>query len=572
MLSGDRWGTWHHSRDVAPINPNNPTEMKKKNDPKHGGASPIRKMAGGSIGAYTAMVAVAMGLVMTSSAQYNLVLEIDTDLDGNETTWEILDAGNSVVCSGGPYVGGTVAMYTENCNVPAGCYRLRVYDSGSNGMENFSVDCDPGTYGGYVLYLDAKNRRIIDDRGNYSDFNGGSTVVSTLSGSQGGPDSFCLPMGPAEPICSSCDKEDWRTRKYVVAKPDAAVNAQWVPNAPNSAQDPTTGYDFWFFDPNGGYSYVRSRRHNTSDGFANVGANRTAHMLINNWPAAFHLQPGVLYNYRIRSVVQGVPGDWGRACRFRIDPVVAVCPRTRLMACDSQSGGTTSNLDKVSCNSIRVNALNQYLYAQPVPGATQYQWRFRSCGDPGFIELYTTTTYFLRLGRAELNAHTSYIVDVRAFVNGAWCVDDTEEHWGPNCLPVSNCSAFCSFPLDDLCLCTVTFVPGVIGNPSDLAIAAGGEPVGRMWPNPNRGDRLWLSLEGMRVPVGGEEVDAVTLDVFDMSGRRIMARTVPLRTSDGAEDRVQLVVDLDGGLAPGMYLVNIIVGTRLLSERLVIEP
>jgi hypothetical protein len=77
-----------------------------------------------------------------------------------------------------------------------------------------------------------------------------------------------------------------------------------------------------------------------------------------------------------------------------------------------------------------------------------------------------------------------------------------------------------------------------------------------------RDGRVQLDLTGLST-----DVLHVSIDVVDMFGKRVMARTI---ATDGAE-QVNTVLDLDAGLATGLYLVNITAGERSFIERLVIE-
>jgi hypothetical protein len=83
-----------------------------------------------------------------------------------------------------------------------------------------------------------------------------------------------------------------------------------------------------------------------------------------------------------------------------------------------------------------------------------------------------------------------------------------------------------------------------------------------MYPNPNRGDQLFLS-----VSVVEEGVNTVNVDIFDMTGKRVMARTIAVQ--DGF---VNTALELNGDLAGGVYLVNITAGDKAYTERLVIQP
>lgn len=83
-----------------------------------------------------------------------------------------------------------------------------------------------------------------------------------------------------------------------------------------------------------------------------------------------------------------------------------------------------------------------------------------------------------------------------------------------------------------------------------------------MYPNPNRGDQLMVSMTEL-----GTEVGTVTMDIFDMTGKRVSARTIIAQ--DGY---VNQSVELNGELAAGLYIVNLTAGDKTFSERLVIQP
>lgn len=71
-----------------------------------------------------------------------VILTINTDCNGSETTWEIVDATNTVIHSGGPFwdvTGGET--FVETMCLPNGCYDLKVYDSGNNGLNGLNSGC-----------------------------------------------------------------------------------------------------------------------------------------------------------------------------------------------------------------------------------------------------------------------------------------------------------------------------------------------------------------------------------------------------------------------------------------------
>ncbi len=450
----------------------------------------------------------------------DLVFEFDTDANPDQITWEIRQEGsNTLVASGGggfpPNAGVTdVACLSE------GCYTLRVLDAGGDGILG----------GGYVLRT-SDARRIIDNRGNFSN---GS--VSAIAGGQG----FCLPLGLDRLVTTSCDKVDWINGQYVVASPNAAVSAEWIPGGSNSVQDSNSGYEFWIFDPNGSYSFRRFRSHNVSDGYASVGATRACHMKINNWAAASQIPQNVLMNIRVRGRVNGVNGEFGPACRFKIDPVRAACPLTQLL----NSPGNPY----FSCGVTRTwGQSTSIVAAKPVSGANRYQFRFRLPAE-GFEVVITRTNYLLSLNWSAatglpLENGKTYDVEVRASKNGGstWCTSDAV--WGPVCQVTIGAPA-----------------------PSAMALLEGmqqdeqhADP--RLFPNPTRGDVLNFSMGAVE-----EGVERVSMDIFDLSGKRVSSRDLPV--SAGA---VNTVIDLKGELAAGMYLVTITAGDRLYSERLLVN-
>src|SRR5690606_16240564 len=72
-----------------------------------------------------------------------VTIELQTDDDGDQTSWEILAQGTMTeMCSGAGFPDN--AVVTNTCCLPEGCYILRVLDNAGDGMAN-------GTDGGYIL-------------------------------------------------------------------------------------------------------------------------------------------------------------------------------------------------------------------------------------------------------------------------------------------------------------------------------------------------------------------------------------------------------------------------------------
>ena len=80
-----------------------------------------------------------------------------------------------------------------------------------------------------------------------------------------------------------------------------------------------------------------------------------------------------------------------------------------------------------------------------------------------------------------------------------------------------------------------------------------------LWPNPNRGEVIYLKLDGL-----GEEMQNITIDIHDMFGKRVFAQEL-----DNRGDVFNHTIDLGSDLAPGLYLVNLRVNDMLFTQRMV---
>ncbi|MBX2973870.1 MAG: T9SS type A sorting domain-containing protein, partial [Flavobacteriales bacterium] len=486
-------------------------------------------------------------------------LAIDLDMHGSQISWEIAQSGTGIViCSGGleiPYPDNTPFPLVESCCLPAGCYSLTVFDSAGDGI----------TGGGYQLReTGANGRRIIDNTGGFT-----TGFQSSLAGDQ----DFCVPIGDDRLIFSSCDKLDWVANKYVVAVANPAVSATWVQGGPNSAQPTNSGYEFWIFDPNGGYSFRRFRSHSVSDGFSPANAYRACHMKLNGWMDSHitpHVPEGTLMNVKVRGRVNGVNLPFGHACKLKLDAVLATCPRVKLQ-------DDPSNPDDYSCGVFRSfgggsNPANRITAnpPQPVPvvasNNVRYQFRFRIQGEGVCIVRPPQTSARMQLNwnatsGAPLVCNKTYDVDVRVSLDGGatWC-------FGP---AGSGQAAACadSDAWGKVCKVTINGCSQANGGGSNMAQNADGtSPHQRvlLYPNPNRGEQLFISLPS---PSGAAEAArTVSVDIFDMTGKRVAARTLTVQ-----HGMVNSTMDLSGDLPGGVYLVNITTDDKTYTERLVIQ-
>ncbi|MBL7945237.1 MAG: T9SS type A sorting domain-containing protein [Flavobacteriales bacterium] len=466
-----------------------------------------------------------------------LSLVVRTDEQPLETNWSIIEASSgATVCAGNGALPAS-SVVAEECCLPDGCYRLIVTDLGGDGILS----------GGYVLRAMNGNERIIDNTDNFSN---GS--VSAVSNDQ----TFCLPIGTDKLIYSSCDKLDWVANKFIVASANPAVSAQF------GVTNTTSGYEFWFFDPNGSYSYRRFRSHATSDGFG-TGATRGCHFKVNGWVNSVstpHLPNNVLLNVRVRGRVAGNNLEFGPACQFKLDAALAACPRVSLQDDPANTSdfscGVFRNFGGASNPNNRITATPP----QPIPAvassAVRYQFRFRIPGENICIVRPPQTSARLVLNwttGTPLQCSRTYEVDVRVSLNGGatWC-------FGP---AVADQASACADTEAWGKVCNVTINPCAAVNGGGNNMVIEGNNTFTMYPNPNRGDQLFLSVSNVE-----EGVSTVNLDIFDMAGKRVMARTIAVQ--DGF---INSALELNNELSNGMYLVNMTAGKRAYTQRLMIQ-
>jgi len=141
---------------------------------------------------------------------------------------------------------------------------------------------------------------------------------------------------------------------------------------------------------------------------------------------------------------------------------------------------------------------------------------------------------------AGLTCGKTYEVDVRVSFDGGatWC--HSSDPYGDICTLTTICSGAMALEGSD-------------GTAAEARVA--------MYPNPNRGDQLFLSMSSVE---GG--VETVNVDIYDAFGKRVAQRTIGV--SDGY---VNTTIALNGELANGMYLVSITAGSSTFNERLVIQ-
>jgi hypothetical protein len=151
----------------------------------------------------------------------------------------------------------------------------------------------------------------------------------------------------------------------------------------------------------------------------------------------------------------------------------------------------------------------------------------------------------------QLEAGKTYEVEVRASKDqgATWCVDAPSPACDPS--PVTNWGKVCEV--------SISGMAGLTGESSSIAVQ--GDGTFTMYPNPNRGDQLFISLTEL-----APEVNTVSVDIYDLTGKRVTARTIAV-----ADGFINTALDLNGDVASGLYMVNITAGDKTYTERLVIQ-
>jgi len=466
--------------------------------------------------------------------------------NANAVTYEVLnESGTTTVLSGNNPVPAN-SIGTRTLCLADGCYQLRVTDAGGDGLV------------GYVLRETGLNgRRFIDNTGNMS--NGTSQISSSGT--------FCVPMSADELTWSSCDKLDWVNNKYLVCHSNAAVSAEWIVGGANSVQDANSGYEFWTFDPNGTYSYRKFRSHNVSDGFSPATANRAAHMKINNWYNSV-LTPlipqNTLLNVRVRGRVNGTNLAFGPACTMKLDAARAACPLVKLQDdptnTSDYSCGVTRSFGGTNTAANKITALPPQFSPAPYGGGTgvHFQFRFRIPAEGVCIVLppQTSPTRYLNWNStvaSPLLCSKTYEVDVRVSKDGGntWCIG------GP-----ANTACSDSEPWGLVCNVTIGCGGSNFNYPSPSNLSQGSLT---LYPNPNRGDQLFVTISNL-----DPDVDRVTMDLFDLTGKRIASRTIAVEGGT-----LNTMVDISRTTAgdelnDGLYLVQLRAGGSIWNERLII--
>lgn len=395
-----------------------------------------------------------------------------------DITWEVREVvTHNLILSGGPYPNAQPGVpITSSVLVPPVTdqrYQLTFFDAHADGI--------PG--GGYTLSVDGKPVIIAD--GKYYQTSRTDTVA----------DFFDVPMGTTKMKNNSCGREDLGPNSVVQAKPNDAVSFRY------SLNEPTTGYEFWVFDPHGGYSqrvFQSNAFPGSAGGAMETRASRLRLSAFGNNP----LPLGVQLNIRVRAVVQGFEEPFGPACTLTVLPETR-CPITRVE--------DRPEKPHFSCGKQFPLDGTQTLWAIPRNGVDLYEFEFTDVQtDYEHSEQSGTPSVVIGTWTDEplLPLHL-YDVRVRCSLNGgqSWCA------WGK--------------------VCKITTGPGV---PKSAKVT---QPEFHVYPNPAQ-DMLWISM-----PVQYEKEGEARVEVIDATGRLVLRQVVGVSELNGYS--VALPTSMPGG-------------------------
>ncbi len=427
---------------------------------------------------------------------------LNLDASPAQTSWVLYDAFFFPVGSGGPYTPGDAnTVNTTRVCLPTtygNCYYFFLFDQAGDGLAG----------GGWQL-LDGDNKSVLKDDGVFT-----TQSPSTTPAYPGYfAHEFCLPLGPSPIQADECNVFNNYLNNKVYTTP--VFGAMF--------------YQFEFANPNAGWI----RRINLPRNWVKFGE------MVSN-PLVY----GVTYYCRARAD-QGAAGfsddHFGPGCELGLAPSQPVC--TELI---STPGST------FSCGVTRVFGGSDKVWAQPVPYATEYRFRFTGNSfdpdGPGPLapvngiatRNVTQASYALHLSwyTYALVAGNTYNVTVEAKVGGVWG---------------GVCGGTCQVTISGNNLMPLA---GNDGPAMERALETNGSVA--MWPNPVNNGRVNLLLNGL-----GEGTHQVSVDLFDLSGKRLMAEQF---NNDG--DVFNTVLDLNESIAAGTYMVQITVDGQRHIERL----
>lgn len=110
-----------------------------------------------------------------------VTLNLDLDCYASETSWELLDATNTVLYSESGYSDGTQGIMTRDFCLPYGCYSFKIMDSYGDGLTGCSAG--NGGSGSYnITYNSAIVAELLEANANFAASNTKNFCITDVSG------------------------------------------------------------------------------------------------------------------------------------------------------------------------------------------------------------------------------------------------------------------------------------------------------------------------------------------------------------------------------------------------------
>ncbi|MBS1936613.1 MAG: proprotein convertase P-domain-containing protein [Bacteroidetes bacterium] len=424
--------------------------------------------------------------VMPPCSGNQVVMSITTDNNAAQLGWEFVDGSNNSIASGSLTNAQNNSTVTQTVclsfNPGPACYGFKLTDSFGDGITN----------GGWELRTTAGKVILRDSfsSGNMSPANPPATA------GYGSAHSFCLPLGPANIETARCGVFNYALGNKIFCNKITGA----------------TQYEFEFTDPDAGFM----RRVLKTTNYVQFWD-----MVVNP------LTPGVKYFVRVRSDKDGPLANayWGSGCEVGLGVAETVLCSALIPA----------PLYGHSCSEERTfNTNNSFIYATPVTGATEYQFRIYNVSE-GYDQTFTRSTYILQLKWNNLVAPPlvdgyTYNVQINVKVNGLY-------------------SGFCASN------CTI-----IINNNPQIGPRIVEQPAGTttLWPNPASEGQVHLVIDGIH-----NDGRRIAVDITDIYGQQVFTREF-----DNSSDRFSTVLQLPDGTASGVYLVGVTVNGQRSVHRL----
>ena len=439
-------------------------------------------------------------------------VRVTTDNNPGQTTWTIFAPGAVPVASGGPYILPNTTTTTTVCLPVTGGntkWFFFLFDSFGDGI------CCSSGLGSWQL-LNRVDRMILRDNGQFSTQ---SPNTPPLTSSYAVGHEVNLPLGPSRP---------WTAAPYNVC---GVLNLGMQAKIRCTTVIGVTNYQWEFSNPDAGYQ----RRVSAPTNFVTYVSMQVQQP-----------QLGVTYFVRNRAD-QGAAGFaddlFGEGCEIAWNNANSqFC--TGLV---STAGAT------FSCGATRTWGGSSKVWATPVVGAypydangngsfadagdQQFAYHFRFVGAGGYIRDIYRTNYICPLAWTTnpLLAGSTYQVTVETQAGGVW-------------------RGFCG----TTCNLTIAAGPGQGGNRID-APAITAENI-ELWPNPVRDGIVNLRVDGI-----ADAEQRIAVDIYDAFGKKVVAQQYA-----NSGSLFNTTLNLDGGLAAGVYMVNITINDRTSLKRLTV--